>query len=49
MRRFVRKIVLSLAVVAAVTGAGSLANAADSHDATTVSAVVSLADDISWQ
>ncbi|MET8541538.1 hypothetical protein ABZW03_12930 [Kitasatospora sp. NPDC004799] len=49
MRRFVRKIVLSLAVAATVLGVGSIANAADSHDAISVQAAVSVADDISWQ
>ncbi|MEU1290269.1 hypothetical protein [Kitasatospora sp. NPDC005856] len=49
MRRFVRKIVLSLAVAAAVLGVGSLANVADSHDAINVNATASVLDDISWQ
>ncbi|GAB7182029.1 hypothetical protein ATKI12_1860 [Kitasatospora sp. Ki12] len=49
MRRFVRKVVLSLAVAAAVLGAGSLAHVADSHNAIAVEATASALDDISWQ
>ncbi|MFE4396387.1 MULTISPECIES: hypothetical protein [Streptomycetaceae] len=49
MRRFVCKIVFSLAVVAAVVGAGSLAIGADSQDGTAGRAAVAIADDISWQ
>lgn len=49
MRRFVRIVVLSLTVAAAVLGTGSLANPADSHDATVVRAAVSISDDTSWQ
>ncbi|WP_158834778.1 hypothetical protein [Streptomyces sp. NRRL S-350] len=49
MRRFVRKVVLTLAVAAAVLGAGSLADAADSHGAIATRAAVTVADDISWQ
>lgn len=49
MRRFVRKIVLSLAVAATVLGVGSLANVAGSQDAVNVNAAASVLDDISWQ
>ncbi|MFD8750536.1 hypothetical protein ACFV0O_06100 [Kitasatospora sp. NPDC059577] len=49
MRRFVCKVVLSLAVAAAVLGAGSLADAVDSHGAIDTRAAVTVADDISWQ
>lgn len=40
---------LCFAIAAAVLGVGSLANAACSHDVTTVKAAVTVADDLSWQ
>ncbi|MFF2075220.1 hypothetical protein ACFVXG_10735 [Kitasatospora sp. NPDC058162] len=49
MRRFVRKVALSVAVATAVLGLGSLVNVANSHDVTAAKAVVSIADDLSWQ